>query len=83
MVPPRPNPESCLAGRFGIGVKAYFVFLRYLVYLNLLHCALIGAFIIGPTIIYGNNSGELVSGDELPTKSKPTPELFVPFPQHF
>uniref|UniRef100_H3BZL3 Transmembrane channel-like protein n=1 Tax=Tetraodon nigroviridis TaxID=99883 RepID=H3BZL3_TETNG len=72
-----------IKGRFGIGVKAYFVFLRYLVYLNLLHCALIGAFIIGPTIIYGNNSGELVSGDELPTKSKPTPELFVPFPQHF
>uniref|UniRef100_A0A3Q1ET00 Transmembrane channel-like protein n=1 Tax=Acanthochromis polyacanthus TaxID=80966 RepID=A0A3Q1ET00_9TELE len=39
--------------RFGVGVKSYFVFLRYLVHLNLLHCALIGGFILGPTIFYG------------------------------
>ncbi|XP_059183969.1 transmembrane channel-like protein 7 [Centropristis striata] len=45
-----------IEGRFGVGVKAYFVFLRYLVYLNLLHCALIGGFILGPTAYYGRGS---------------------------
>uniref|UniRef100_A0A4W6CAE3 Transmembrane channel-like 8 n=1 Tax=Lates calcarifer TaxID=8187 RepID=A0A4W6CAE3_LATCA len=47
-------------GRFGVGVKSYFVFLRYLIYLNLLHCALIWGFILGPTTFYGrrNGSGE-------------------------
>ncbi|XP_056892806.1 transmembrane channel-like protein 7 isoform X1 [Takifugu flavidus] len=55
-----------IKGRFGIGVKAYFVFLRYLVYLNLLHCALIGGFILVPAIFYGNNkvlSETLAFGD--------------------
>ncbi|XP_044047327.1 transmembrane channel-like protein 7 isoform X2 [Siniperca chuatsi] len=48
-----------IEGRFGVGVKAYFVFLRYLVYLNLLHCALIWGFILGPTTFYGrSNSSE-------------------------
>ncbi|KAM6940987.1 transmembrane channel-like protein 7 [Lycodopsis pacificus] len=48
-----------IEGRFGVGVKAYFVFLRYLVYLNLLHCALVWAFILGPTTFYGrSNSSE-------------------------
>nr|XP_046261552.1 transmembrane channel-like protein 7 isoform X2 [Scatophagus argus] len=48
-----------IEGKFGVGVKAYFVFLRYLVYLNLLHCALIWGFILGPTIFYGrSNSSE-------------------------
>lgn len=62
------NPEFCLAGRFGIGVKAYFVFLRYLIYLNLLHCALICGFILVPTMIYGNNYGEpFRTADELST----------------
>ncbi|XP_070684638.1 transmembrane channel-like protein 7 [Pempheris klunzingeri] len=53
-----------IEGRFGVGVKAYFVFLRYLVYLNLLHCALIGGFILGPTVFYGrgNNSEPLRFG---------------------
>ncbi|XP_022063449.1 transmembrane channel-like protein 7 isoform X1 [Acanthochromis polyacanthus] len=45
-----------IEGRFGVGVKSYFVFLRYLVHLNLLHCALIGGFILGPTIFYGRGS---------------------------
>ncbi|XP_041642293.1 transmembrane channel-like protein 7 [Cheilinus undulatus] len=47
-----------IEGRFGIGVKSYFIFLRYLIYLNLLHCALISGFILGPTAFYGrgNNS---------------------------
>lgn len=33
-------------------MKSYFVFLRYLIYLNLLHCVLIGGFIVGPSIFY-------------------------------
>ncbi|XP_073328630.1 transmembrane channel-like protein 7 [Pagrus major] len=51
-------------GRFGVGVKAYFVFLRYLVYLNLLHCALTWGFILGPTTFYGrgNSSAPLRFG---------------------
>lgn len=54
------NPRCAVPGRFGVGVKAYFVFLRYLVYLNLLHCALVGGFILGPTAFYGRSksSGE-------------------------
>ncbi|KAL7405270.1 hypothetical protein ABVT39_026352 [Epinephelus coioides] len=48
-----------IEGRFGVGVKSYFVFLRYLVYLNFLHCALISGFILGPTGFYGrSNSSE-------------------------
>ncbi|XP_068176898.1 transmembrane channel-like protein 7 isoform X2 [Antennarius striatus] len=48
-----------IEGRFGVGVKAYFGFLRYLVYLNLLHCVIILNFILVPTIIYGrSNSSE-------------------------
>ncbi|XP_060906344.1 transmembrane channel-like protein 7 isoform X1 [Labrus mixtus] len=49
-----------IEGRFGFGVKSYFVFLRYLIYLNLLHCALISGFILGPTAFYGrgNSSGK-------------------------
>uniref|UniRef100_A0A3Q4N9V9 Transmembrane channel-like protein n=1 Tax=Neolamprologus brichardi TaxID=32507 RepID=A0A3Q4N9V9_NEOBR len=41
-----------IEGKFGVGVKSYFVFLRYLIYLNLLHCVLIGGFIVGPSIFY-------------------------------
>ncbi|XP_030602672.1 transmembrane channel-like protein 7 isoform X2 [Archocentrus centrarchus] len=47
-----------IEGRFGVGVKSYFVFLRYLIYLNLLNCALIGGFILGPTIFYGRGKHE-------------------------
>ncbi|KAM4584062.1 transmembrane channel-like protein 7 isoform 2-T2 [Odontesthes bonariensis] len=46
-----------IEGRFGVGVKAYFVFLRYLIYLNLLHCVFIGGFILGPTGFYGRGNG--------------------------
>ncbi|XP_056137066.1 transmembrane channel-like protein 7 [Lampris incognitus] len=45
-----------IEGRFGGGVKAYFVFLRYLLFLNLLHCVLIWAFILGPTTFYGRGN---------------------------
>ncbi|XP_072318954.1 transmembrane channel-like protein 7 [Eucyclogobius newberryi] len=44
-----------IEGRFGVGVKAYFVFLRFLLYLNLLLCALIGGLILGPTAFYGSD----------------------------
>ncbi|XP_068448566.1 transmembrane channel-like protein 7 [Clinocottus analis] len=48
-----------IEGRFGVGVKAYFVFHRYLFFLNLLHCALVCGFILGPTAFYGrSNSSE-------------------------
>ncbi|XP_072240432.1 transmembrane channel-like protein 7 [Leuresthes tenuis] len=46
-----------IEGRFGVGVKSYFVFLRYLIYLNLLHCVFIGGFILGPTGFYGRGNG--------------------------
>ncbi|XP_042287241.1 transmembrane channel-like protein 7 isoform X2 [Thunnus maccoyii] len=54
-----------IQGRFGIGVKAYFVFLRYLIFLNILYCALIWGFILGPTTFYGrsNNSEPLKFGE--------------------
>ncbi|XP_076584664.1 transmembrane channel-like protein 7 isoform X2 [Chaetodon auriga] len=56
---PWQHTLHAIEGRFGVGVKAYFVFLRYLVYLNLLHCALTLGFILGPTIFYGrSNSSE-------------------------
>uniref|UniRef100_A0A3Q3DHC2 Transmembrane channel-like protein n=1 Tax=Hippocampus comes TaxID=109280 RepID=A0A3Q3DHC2_HIPCM len=56
-----------IEGRFGVGVNAYFVFLRYLVYLNLIHCALIWAFILGPTTFYGrgNKTGEFGGNDSV------------------
>ncbi|XP_027138542.1 transmembrane channel-like protein 7 isoform X1 [Larimichthys crocea] len=46
-----------IEGKFGVGVKAYFVFLRYLVFLNLLNCALTSGFILGPTMFYGRRNG--------------------------
>lgn len=69
------NPHLSVPGRFGVGVKAYFVFLRYLVYLNLLHCALIWGLILGPTTFYGrsNSTGESdVTTDKLTTIPKQT-----------
>ncbi|XP_036965426.1 transmembrane channel-like protein 7 [Acanthopagrus latus] len=51
-------------GRFGVGVKAYFVFLRYLVFLNLLHCALISGFILGPTAFYGSSAHLKYGGND-------------------
>ncbi|KAM6939796.1 transmembrane channel-like protein 7 [Xenentodon cancila] len=44
-----------IEARFGVGVKAYFVFLRYLIYLNLLHCFFVSGFIVVPTVFYGSN----------------------------
>ncbi|KAM4604367.1 transmembrane channel-like protein 7 isoform 1-T1 [Polymixia lowei] len=50
------NTLHTIESRFGVGVKAYFVFLRYLVYLNLLHCVFIWSFILGPTTFYGRGN---------------------------
>ncbi|XP_055358665.1 transmembrane channel-like protein 7 isoform X2 [Betta splendens] len=51
-----PNTDCwCVSGKFGVGVKAYFVFFRYLICLNLLHCAMICGFILGPTALYGSS----------------------------
>ncbi|XP_029295123.1 transmembrane channel-like protein 7 isoform X2 [Cottoperca gobio] len=63
---PWQHTLHAIEGRFGVGVKAYFVFLRYLVYLNLLHCALIGGFVLGPTAFYGRgkNSEPLTFGGD-------------------
>ncbi|XP_018600936.1 transmembrane channel-like protein 7 isoform X2 [Scleropages formosus] len=44
-----------IEGRFGVSVKVYFVFLRYLVYLNLFNCLLTGALIQAPVFIFRNN----------------------------
>ncbi|CAJ1053728.1 transmembrane channel-like protein 7 [Xyrichtys novacula] len=48
-----------IEGRFGVGVKSYFIFLRYLICLNLLHCALISGFILGPTAYYGRSKNSV------------------------
>ncbi|CAK6973423.1 transmembrane channel-like protein 7 [Scomber scombrus] len=53
---PWQHTLHAIEGRFGVGVKAYFVFLRYLIFLNVLYCALILGFILGPTIFYGRGS---------------------------
>ncbi|KAF5905158.1 transmembrane channel-like protein 7 [Clarias magur] len=39
-----------LAGRFGVGVKAYFVFLRYLLCLNFISFAIIAGSVISPSL---------------------------------
>uniref|UniRef100_A0A672KK60 Transmembrane channel-like protein n=1 Tax=Sinocyclocheilus grahami TaxID=75366 RepID=A0A672KK60_SINGR len=40
-----------IEGQFGVGVKAYFVFLRYLLCLNLLYCVIIGGSVLTPTLV--------------------------------
>ncbi|XP_026214982.1 transmembrane channel-like protein 7 [Anabas testudineus] len=49
-----------IEGKFGVGLKAYFVFFRYLVYLNLLHCIFICGLILGPTVFLKPNISELM-----------------------
>lgn len=64
-------------------MKAYFVFLRYLVYLNLLHCLLIGGFILGPTALYGRSIdiGEFaVNMNKNKTNSLKTDRQYCSFP---
>ncbi|CAM4731264.1 unnamed protein product [Leuciscus chuanchicus] len=47
-----------IEGQFGVGVKAYFVFLRYLLCLNLLYCVIIAGSVLTPTLVYRENSGD-------------------------
>ncbi|KAA0707358.1 Transmembrane channel-like protein 8 [Triplophysa tibetana] len=41
-----------IEGQFGVGVKAYFVFLRYLFCLNVLYCVIIGGSVLTPTLMF-------------------------------
>lgn len=52
-----------IEGQFGVGVKAYFVFLRYLLGLNLLYCVIIGGSVLVPTLVYRGESTETQNPD--------------------
>ncbi|XP_028830641.1 transmembrane channel-like protein 7 [Denticeps clupeoides] len=41
-----------IEGLFGMGVKGYFTFLRYLLFLNLFHSMIIGGTIVIPSLMY-------------------------------
>ncbi|KAG7491175.1 hypothetical protein MATL_G00000330 [Megalops atlanticus] len=45
-----------IEGKFGVGVKVYFTFLRYLVYINLVHCVFVGGLALMPTLLFGGNT---------------------------
>ncbi|XP_066503999.1 transmembrane channel-like protein 7 [Hoplias malabaricus] len=51
-----------IEGGFGVGVKAYFVFLRYLLCLNLLNCVIITGYVLIP-LIYGRNDNQDTNWD--------------------
>ncbi|XP_043108831.1 transmembrane channel-like protein 7 [Puntigrus tetrazona] len=45
-----------IEGQFGVGVKAYFVFLRYLLCLNLLYCFIITGSVLTPSLVFRRSS---------------------------
>ena len=63
-------------GQFGSGVASYFIFLRFLVYLNFSNLILTGAFLLIPQLVYdmsskniSNKTAEAFSGFDLLTGS--------------
>ncbi|KAJ8367527.1 hypothetical protein AAFF_G00315000 [Aldrovandia affinis] len=53
---PWRNTLHVVEGKFGAGVKAYFTFLRYLFYLNLMHGLFMGGLALLPALLYGSSN---------------------------
>lgn len=65
-----------IQGQFGSGVASYFIFLRWLVYLNFSNLVLVVFFLLVPQLLYtssvnhsSNNTTEAFSGYDLLTGS--------------
>ncbi|XP_061572953.1 transmembrane channel-like protein 7 isoform X2 [Cololabis saira] len=74
-----------IGGNFGGGVLSYFVFLRFLVVLNIGSFLLIAGFVIIPSIVFKHvgNSSEISTGVEECMKYDPAPQALVVFYQFF
>lgn len=68
-----PSPT----GKFGVGVKVYFAFLRYLVYVNLLSCLLTGGLIQAPGIIFDGDNRLHYSGSRFASSPTTNTPLFM------
>ena len=69
-----------LAGRFGTGVLSYFVFLRWLFYVNILVCLLVVAFLFVPQMLLEqsvNDNTVSFTGKELITGEVSTDFEFI------
>ncbi|XP_066560640.1 transmembrane channel-like protein 7 isoform X2 [Amia ocellicauda] len=53
-----------IEGKFGSGVKSYFTFLRYLVYLNMMHCLITGGLLVVPVLLFGRGNETLFQRPE-------------------